>query len=243
MRASLGRAAARLVQEAADGRRRVDRRQRSGASTSQRPCNHFRAARMERAALRPVVGMRDRALDRLQLGARLGHDRWDRPQQRARVGMLAARGRSASTGPRSTMRPRYMTATSSAISAMTPMSCVIRMHREAALLAAVRAAGRAPAPASSRRAPWSARRRSGCADRRRAPWRSSRAGAGRPTAGRGIRRCAAPAAGCRPGAGDRSCARARRSLSALGLCTSDRFADLVADRVVGATATSSAPGR
>ena len=51
----------------------------------------------------------------------------DRAQQRLACRGAAARGRSPPRDLISTSRPRYITTTSSAISAITPMSCVIRM--------------------------------------------------------------------------------------------------------------------
>ena len=79
-----------------------------------------------------------------------GNDRPRRPQERARLGVR----------PCSTTWPAYITTTRSAISATTPMSCVIRTTAEPNSAPSV---GSAPgsAPGSSRRAPWSARRRSG----------------------------------------------------------------------------------
>ena len=60
------------------------------------------------------------------LRARRRHDARDRAQQRARVGMLR-RVEDVVDRPFSTARPRYITTTSSAISAITPMSWVIRI--------------------------------------------------------------------------------------------------------------------
>ena len=87
--------------------------------------DHLGTARMERAADRPRARMRHGAADRRQPLARHGaHDRAPSAAARAcRDG--AARRTAAATGANSTMRPRYITATSSAICAITPMSWVI----------------------------------------------------------------------------------------------------------------------
>ena len=78
---------------------------------------------------------------------------------------------------------------------------VVRDHRQRHAAFAIRAgaAARGSAPAPTRRARWSVRRRSAVWDRRRAPWRSWRAAACRPTvradtgAGGAARRSCAPA--------------------------------------------------
>ena len=109
------------------------------------------------------------------------------------------------------------------------------------VLAAGRSA-RGSAPGSSRRAPSSARRRSGRPGCTRAPSRSSRAGACRPRTGADSRRRATRRSGCRPGAAARSRGASRPCL-------------LVGSRASGSprrsgrrpcrpgSATSSGPGR
>ena len=77
--------------------------------------------------VRPRVGMRDRALD-----GRAGASAASPARSGSSAAASACRGacgswKIASTGPRSTSRPRYITTTSSAISAITPMSWVIRI--------------------------------------------------------------------------------------------------------------------
>ena len=81
---------------------------------------------------------------------------------------------------RSTMRPPYITATRSADSATRPRSWVISTIAAPVRTRALGQHVHAPAPGSSRRAPWSARRRSAVQDRWPSPWRSWRAGAFRP---------------------------------------------------------------
>ena len=87
---------------------------------------------------------------------------------------------SAPVGPRSAMRPAYITAAVWQVCATIGRSCVIRTIGEPELVGELRAGAAGSAPAPSRRAPSWARRRAGRAARTRAPWRSPRAGACRP---------------------------------------------------------------
>ena len=100
------------------------------------------------------------------------------------------------SGPPRRSGPAYMTADRSHTYASTERSWVMNSIAEAELPLQLARAGRAPAPAPSRRARWSARRRSAAAGRTRAPARSGPAAAGRPRAGAGSRPHAAP--GARP---------------------------------------------
>ena len=70
----------------------------------------------------------------------------DRAEQADRVGMLRRREQVARPAPRSTIWPAYITTTSSAISATTPRSWVIRMIAVPRLAPAARASGRGSAP-------------------------------------------------------------------------------------------------
>ena len=81
------------------------------------------AARRERAAGRQGGQVRHGALDGLQARTR-AHRRESTPAARACRDGPAPRKMSR-TGPCSTIRPAYMMATRSAISAMTPRSCVM----------------------------------------------------------------------------------------------------------------------
>ena len=141
----------------------------------------------------------------------------------------AAGGRTGRRPARSTIWPAYMTATSSAISATTPRSWVIRMmavpvwrlqlaHQveDLRLDGDVERGGRLVGDQELR-------------DRRPAPWRSSRAGACRPTACADSRRRAARARGCARVRASRWRARAPRRAERRG--GADRLGDLVADRV------------
>ncbi len=96
----------------------------SPGSTVAAPCDRSGSAG-GRGSRRPGEWMRDGARDRRQLHARRLLTR-DRAQQRPRVRVLR-RMEDLSTLALSTTRPRYMTTTSSAISAMTPRSCVMSM--------------------------------------------------------------------------------------------------------------------
>ena len=71
----------------------------------------------------------------------------------------AGRRRSRRRCPISTWRPAYITITRSAMPATTPRSWVISMIAESVRVLDLARARRAPAPGSSRRARWSARRR------------------------------------------------------------------------------------
>ena len=164
-------------------------------------------------------GMRDRARDGRQPCARLAPG-CSGSSAAARVCRDAsARGRCRRPAPSRRLWPRYMTTTSSAISAMTPMSWVISMIAMPALAAAaaqqvedlrlrgdVERGGRLVGDQEARVG-------------RRAPWRSSRAGAGRRTARTGTRRCARRAAECRPCAAARSRALARLALASASACS------------------------
>ena len=123
-----------------------------------------------------------------------------------------------------------MTTISSASSATTPEVVRDQDHGRVEVGAAGGRAARGSAPGSSRRAPSSARRRSGRPGCTRAPSRSSRAGACRPRTGAGSRRRATARSGCRPGAAARSRGASRPCLP-IGSCVGDRLDDLVADRV------------
>ena len=91
-----------------------------------RATDPLHAARMERAPGRPVVRVRDGAGNGRKLRPDLGLNRRDRAEKGLRVGCRGA-WKIASTGPRSTTRPRYITTTSSHISATTPRLWVMRM--------------------------------------------------------------------------------------------------------------------
>ena len=141
-------------------------------------------------------------------------DRADR--RRARSGSSATRGRRSSgrpgrapgcTGaagrrtprelrPSSTIRPAYITASRSQAYVSTDRSWVMNSSARPVVALELGEQGRAPAPAPSRRARSSARRRSGAWARRPAPARSAHVGAARPTAGADSRGRAGP--GCRP---------------------------------------------
>ena len=132
--------------------------------------------------------------------------------------------------PRSTIRPAYITATSSTISATTPRSCVMSRIAMPEPLAAAPAAARGSAPGSSRRARSSARRRSAASGRRRAPSRSSRAAACRRTAGAGSRATRCSGDGM-PTSSQHLDRRGRAaSVRPTPLVEPHRLGDLVADR-------------
>ena len=134
----------------------------------------------EAAALRHPPGPRHRAPDRRQAAA-APPERGQRAHEADGVRVLRVL-EAAATGPCSTIRPAYITATSSAVSATTPRSCVTR----------ITAVPLAPCNPSIRASIWawivtssavvgsSAISRAG---RRRAPSRSSPAAACRPRAG------------------------------------------------------------
>ena len=91
----------------------------------------------------------------------------------------AASRNSASVSLRSTMRPRYMTATSLATCSHHREIVADEQIGQAELAPQVAPAGSGSAPAPRRRAPRSARRRPRCAARAPARGRSRRAGAAR----------------------------------------------------------------
>ena len=82
---------------------------------------------MEGAAGRPIVGVRHRAAIGVQPLSRLASACAESSAAAPGCTGAAGRGRSASTGACSTTRPRYITTTSSAISAITPRSWVMSM--------------------------------------------------------------------------------------------------------------------
>ena len=89
-----------------------------------------RAPRPELAALRQVDQRRRRALDRVPAApASAGRAAGSSPAGPTCTG-AAGRRRAGASSARSTTRPAYMTAISSAISATTPRSCVIRITAE-----------------------------------------------------------------------------------------------------------------
>ena len=107
-------------------RRRCHRRTdgASGGAVAQTSLGE-RAARAEAAAVRPGVGDGHHALDGAQQRLALALEPRDRREQQPRVGMARAARRAPPPAPLSTIRPPYITQTSSAISATTPMSWVI----------------------------------------------------------------------------------------------------------------------
>ena len=118
------RHARQLASQPAGGAAGADRRRSSGRSRRQRS-KRLRAARMERAARRDRVEPRHRAVDLHQPLALAAPSVGIEPIRPDRVGMLRRGGSRRATGPISTMRPAYITATRSAVSAITPMSWVI----------------------------------------------------------------------------------------------------------------------
>ena len=204
------------------GRRRRRRRRDRTASkrSAQRGANAQPAAAGRAPARCPGIARQ----------ARAGRAAGNRREQAARVGMRRRREQIARPAPASTMRPAYITATRSAISATTPRSCVmsssdrwncaphlaqqienLRLHRD------VERRRRLVGDDAARA-------------RRRARARSSRAAAGRRSADADTRARAAP---------DRACARRRaaRPRGAVAAaprarpCTRERLLDLIADRV------------
>ena len=87
------------------------------------------AARVERAARRQVEQAGRRALDRLELGEVLASARASTGAGRRCRASTAGRARSLAS-PFSTPRPAYITRMSSAVSATTARSCVMRMTAE-----------------------------------------------------------------------------------------------------------------
>ena len=136
----------------------------------------------------------------------------------------------ASTGALSTTSPRYITTTSSAISAIDAEVVGDEHDRHAVALLQlaqkvedlrlrrhVERGGRLVGDQQARVA-------------RQARWRSSRAGAGRRSAGRSRRRCAARDSGCRPGASASMPIR-RASFARHVAMQADRLDELAADGV------------
>ena len=154
----------------------------------------------------------------------------------------ADRGRPRCVGPCSTTRPAYITRIRSAISATTPMSCVISttdirvsLPQRADQLEDLRL----DRDVERRRRLVRDQHASG---RTRAPSRSSPAGASRPRTGAGSRRRAARAPGCRPTASS-SIARSRAAGGVEVRVRADLLRDLPADRVDRVERASSGPGR
>ena len=136
------------------------------------------------------------------------------------------------TSESSTTRPAYITTTRSASSAISAEVVGDQdRSRRRVTLARLQHLERS-APGSSRRAPSSARPRSGRSARWRSPWRSSRAGACRRRTRAGTGRRAARGSGCRPAraARSRGFARRRRSTSS---CARAGLRDLGADLQTG----------
>ena len=94
----------------------------------------------------------------------------------------AARSKMRATGPCSRTMPWRITTTWSAISPTSAEVVADEQHAHAVAAPSAWRAARGSGAGSSRRARWSARRRSAAWARRPAPSRSSRAAAGRPTA-------------------------------------------------------------
>ena len=203
-----------------------------------------RAARREGAARRQLVQRRHGAGDLRQprrglppCGPRVACE------QALRCRDARARGTAGGRRPSSTMRPAYITATRSAMSATTPRSCVIRIsamprsscsrceqRQDLRLDGDVERGGRLVGDQQAR-----ARRR--CAMAIIARWRC------RPRAGADSRRAGAPASGM-PTSSSSAIAR-RRGLGArrASRCGLERLDDLVADREHRVERPSSAPGR
>ena len=113
-----------VVRRRAASRRRAWRRPRSRSGPLDAAAvEDARAARVEGAARRDRVQPRHRAVD-LRRRSRSLADRRDRAHQAHACRDARAAWITSRTGPISTMRPAYITATRSAVSAITPMSCV-----------------------------------------------------------------------------------------------------------------------
>ena len=151
----------------------------SSVATAQRGAKAQPSARRERSGGCPAM-VRKRANP---LGRGAGSNRAGRGYRDA----LGGRRRRA-VRPSSTMRPAYITASRSA--GFGDDAHVVRdeNQRHARSRAEGRGAGPGSGPGSSRRAPWSARRRRAASARRPWPWRSRRVAACRPTTGGDIRR-------------------------------------------------------
>ena len=121
--------------------------------------HHVRAARMEPAAARRVQQRRRLARD-LDEALDVGVEPRQRAQQAPGVRVLRPLEELVDRSPPRRPAPAYMTTTSSAISATTPRSCVIMMIAVPNSLLELAASAPGSAPASSRRARSSARRRS-----------------------------------------------------------------------------------
>ncbi len=96
----------------------------SGRSTRGRRAMTLRAARIERASRRNRVEPRHRSVD-LRRGDRATRRSTESSPSALPCTGAADRGSRPRTGPISAMRPAYITATRSAVSAITPMSWVI----------------------------------------------------------------------------------------------------------------------
>ena len=202
---------------------------RSGRST-QAALERARAARVEGAARRDRVQPRHRAVDLRQplaLARRCAGSSpsgpWCRDARRCWI--------TSRTGPISTMRPAYITATRSAVSAITPMSCVTSItavpcsrHRRlsSAMICAWIETSSAVVGSSA-----TIRRGLGA----RAPARSPRAGACRRRTGADSGRCAARRPGCRPRSSSSMRARAAPRRRDSGRCVWIVSIELPADRV------------
>ena len=140
-----------------------------------------RAARAEAAARRRSRRVRNVALQHHAArasapGSGTGID----GEQRLRVRDGAARANSARLSARSTMRPRYITATRVAMCLTTARSCAMNRYDSPKRACSSREQVDRPAPGSRRRAPTPARRRRSAAARPRARARCRCAAAGRP---------------------------------------------------------------
>ncbi len=165
------------------------------------------AAGLERAADELAIEPRRRARDRHRPRRRRTDRAWPRRACACTGG--AGRGRASRIGPSSTISPAYITA--ARVAHLGDDRQVVRDEdqRQAEVVreAHQQLAGSAPAP--SRRAPSSARRRAAPWARRRAPSRSPPAGACRPRTRAGSGRRACPR--CRPARAARAAwARAAR---------------------------------
>ena len=119
-----GRSCARALDDGppAGGARALHERQLGPLVAAARA--RLRAARMEGAAGRDLAQPRQRALDLRQPLARVGQRRAPTPSG-PRCRDAPGGGSPRRTGPISTTRPAYITATRSQVSAITPMSCVM----------------------------------------------------------------------------------------------------------------------
>ena len=137
-------------------------RRRTGASSGRlvpADVHHVRAARVEAAAARRVEQRRRLARD-LHEPLDVDVEPRQRAEQAPRVRVLRPLEDLVDRCPARRPRPAYMTTTSSAISATTPRSCVIMMIALPNSSCRLLHQRRGSAPASSRRARSSARRRS-----------------------------------------------------------------------------------